>query len=73
MDSYFAPAERATAGQLHTAHEIISQSIVVEGLLENAANSNDLLQQDIAIKLFGKVSFSSRPADGTVFTLSLPL
>ncbi|MBT3253417.1 MAG: sensor histidine kinase [Candidatus Marinimicrobia bacterium] len=34
MDSYFATAERATAEQLHSAHEIISQSIVVEGLLE---------------------------------------
>ena len=37
MDKYFATAERATAEQLHSAHEIISQSVVVEGLLETVS------------------------------------
>ncbi len=37
MDTHFAPAERATAEQLHSAHEIISHSVVVEGLLETVS------------------------------------
>ncbi|MBC8191004.1 MAG: sensor histidine kinase [Candidatus Marinimicrobia bacterium] len=34
MDSYFAPAEKATEEQLHQQHSIISESLFIEGLME---------------------------------------